>query len=219
MATIQARIEPRVLLHNVRWQTYEMLAADTGESHVRLAYDRGELEIMSPWSEHESYKCLIGRMIEALTEELDIALKSGGSTTFKREDIDRGIEPDACYWIDRELLVRGKVDIDLTVDPPPDLAVEIDLTRSFLNRQAIYAALGVPEVWSFDGHSIRVFQLSEQGEYAQCPSSRAFPLLPMADVVRFVQQGTPDGETSWIKSFRAWVRSEVAPRSKGHTNG
>jgi Uma2 family endonuclease len=207
------------LLHNVRWQTYETFLAELAESHVRLTYDRGELEIMSPSSEHESYKCLIARMIEALTEEFDIALKSGGSTTFKREDIDRGIEPDVCYWIHEEISVRGKMEIDLAIDPPPDLAIEIDLTRSFLNRQGIYAALGVPEIWSFDGHSIRVFQRSEHAEYVPSSTSRAFPFLPIADFVRFIEHGTREEETSWIKSFRAWVRAEVVPRAKGQTNG
>ena len=123
---------------------------------------------MSPSSMHERYNCLFRRMIETLTEELAIPIKGAGSTTFKREDLERGLEPDSCFYLANERRIRGKRELDLTIDPPPDLAIEIDITSSSLDRQGIYAALGVPEIWRFDGESLRVYQLQPDGTYPQC---------------------------------------------------
>ena len=121
----------------------------------------------------------MGRLIEMLTFELDIPILGGGSTTFKHKELLRGLEPDECYWIANESVVRGKLEVDLTCDPPPDLAVEIDVTISSLNRQSIYAARGVPELWRFDGKTLRVHELQPNGEYAHLNTSPAFPFLPL----------------------------------------
>jgi Uma2 family endonuclease len=228
MATIQRDpteqlalpVDPRpILLENVRWETYEMLLEDLDESHVRLTYDRGSLEIMSPSSAHERYAYLFERLIDALAEELEISLDGLRTTTCRRVDLERGLEPDACFYIANERLVRGKARIDFSVDPPPDLAIEMDISRSSLGRLGIYASLGVPEVWRFDGETLQVFHLDDDGRYVESASSRAFPQLPMAEFVGFIHQAGPMDKTAWIKGYRAWVREVIVPRAKGQANG
>src|SRR5262249_44955535 len=156
--------------------------ATLGEQRVRLTYDRGTLELMTPSYRHEHYKMLLGRLLETWTEEHDIPIRSGGSTTFHREDVDRGLEPDQCYYIQHEYAVRGKEEIDLASDPPPDLAIEVDITSSVLNRLAIYAALGVPEVWRYNGIRLEVYRLGTDRTYVRSDQSLTFPSLPLTDI-------------------------------------
>src|SRR4051794_39280547 len=167
MATVQIAPEQRVLLHNVSWQTYETLLEEVNSRGVRLTYDNGSLEIMTVSHGHENYGRLLGRFVEALTEELNIPVHSGGSTTFKREAKKRGLEPDECYWIENELAMRGKKEFDIDSDPPPDLAIEVEISRSALNRMAIYATLGVLEVWRFDTEELTIWHLRGDGRYTQ----------------------------------------------------
>jgi Uma2 family endonuclease len=216
MATIQqAPAEQRFLLRNVSWRTYEAFLAELGDRPVRLTYDQGNLELMSPSRDHEKCKSLLGRMVEILTEELNVAIESGGSTTLRREMLDRGLEPDECYYIQHESLIRGRREIDLTIDPPPDLAIEIDITKSSLNRMGIYAALRVPEVWRFDGAILTVYALGGDGQYSPCDRSPTFPFLPLGEVARFLALRDTMDETTWARSFRAWVRSEIVPLVHG----
>jgi len=208
---VQSRDHEYVLLHGVRWSTYEALLEDMGDRHIRLTYDDGSLEIMTLSLRHERSKTLIGRMIEAMTEELNIPILSGGSTTFKQQLKKKGLEPDECYWVANELSVRGRADLDLEVDPPPDIAVEVEVSRSALDRLGIYAALSVSEIWRSDGHQIIVEQLQDDGTYARVDRSPSFPWLPLAELGRFLGESATMDETRWIRSFRAWVRAEVAP--------
>jgi Uma2 family endonuclease len=120
MATVLSPPEQRVTLHNVSWETYERLLADLQDSSApRMTYDRGTLEIMSPSSEHERYNRTAAQIVEELAVEMNINIDSLGSTTFRREDIDRGFDPDSCFYIQNTSLVRGEKRIDLTVDPRP----------------------------------------------------------------------------------------------------
>ncbi len=203
----------RFVLEWADWSTYCRLLEVVGDRHVFVTYDRGRLELMSPSFGHEAYKSLLGRLLETLALELDIDIRSGGSTTFKREDLDRGLEPDECYWIQRESLVRDHICVDLTRDPPPDLAVEIDVTRSSIDRQAIYAALGVPELWRYDGQSLRVYQLHPDGNYALSEHSAGFPTLPLREFERFLAFDPPLKENERIRRFRDWARG--LPRAQG----
>jgi Uma2 family endonuclease len=163
---------------------------------------------MVPLPPHEDYKKRIGRMVETTTEELEIEVRSLGSTTWSREDLQKGLEPDQCYYIQNEQAVRGKDDIDLTQDPPPDLAIEVDNTSSSIDPMAIYAALGVPEVWRFDGESLTIYRLVG-GEYASQEQSEVLPLLQRGDILRFLHSSQTMGETSWVREFRKWVRERV----------
>jgi len=200
-----------VVIHGVSWQTYESLLRDIGEQHVFLTYDRGELEIMAPSNFHERYKKIISRIIEALTEELNIPIVSGGNTTFRREDLERGLEPDECYYVQHEPQMRNKWKIDLTQDPPPDLAIEMNYTHHALDRESIYAALGVPELWRYDGKRFEVLLLGPGGSYESSTRSIAFPFLPLDEVERFVLLSSSTPETTLIRSFRAWVKQNIKP--------
>ncbi|MGA2030692.1 MAG: Uma2 family endonuclease [Thermoguttaceae bacterium] len=204
VATPQA--ESRVLLSNVAWSTFEALLAENECRGTRFAFDRGFLEIMSPSVEHERIKTLLGRMIEFMVVELNIPISSGGSTTLKDEMKQRGLEPDECYFVANEPRMRGRDDYDAAVDPPPDLAIEVGISRSALNKLAIYADFAVPEVWIHDGTALRVYHLQPEGGYVQQDHSRSFPFLPLDEVHRFLGRRNATDETTWIRSFRDWVR-------------
>jgi Uma2 family endonuclease len=208
---VKSRDNESVLLRGVRWSTYEALLEDMGDRHVRMTYDNGDLEIMTLSGRHERSKSFIRRMIDALTEELSIPIASGGSTTFKKELQHKGLDPDECYWVANELAVRGRTDIDIELDPPPDIAVEVEISTSVLNRLGIYSALRVSEVWRSDGQQILIEHLQEDGTYASVGYSPSFPWLPLAELNRFLRESVNMDETTWIRSFRAWVRAELAP--------
>jgi Uma2 family endonuclease len=196
----------RVLLKDVSWHTYQSLVKDFEQQPaLRLTYDRGLLEIRMPLDPHETYKKLLGRLIEALTEELGLEIRSLGSRTCDREDLARGVEPDQCYYIQHEQAVWDKVQIDLSVDPPPDLAIEIDITSSSMERLSIYADLGIPEVWRYDGRSLKIYHL-ENHQYQLCDFSITFPLLAPADIERFLTLKQTTKENALIRQFREWVR-------------
>lgn len=201
--------EQRNVLYNVSWDTFESLLKDTGEDRgSRFAYDCGTLEIMTPLFEHENPKIQFDRFIVALAEELDIQIRSAGSTTLKRKIIKKGIEPDNCYYIQNEIYMRGKETLNLETDPPPDLAIEIDITSSCVNKLNVYAALGVAELWRYDGDVLKFYQLLE-GEYIEINFSVSFPVISVSDMTRFIQQSKTIGEIALLKSFRAWVRSKI----------
>jgi Uma2 family endonuclease len=200
-----------MVLSGVGWRTYTRLLYVFAEYRsVRLTYDRGELEIMSALREHESDADMLGRFVVVLTEELGLPINAGGSVTLRRRRKQRGLEPDRCWWIANELRMRGKRRLDLRVDPPPDLAVEVDVTRSSLNRMGIYAALKVPEVWRLDGAALTFHVLGAGGQYAASPRSVAFPLITPADLVRFLDLRVTQDENAVVRQFRTWVRQQIA---------
>ena len=211
MSVGAAQPETRVVIPNIRWDIFEALAASDCAG-TRFAYDRGVLEIMSPSIEHEWFHYLLGRMVETMTEVLNIPLRGAGSTTLKLQLHQRGLEPDECYYLAHEAQMRGKRELDLTVDPPPDLAVEVDISRSSINKLGIYADVGVPELWFYDGESLRVHRLQENGEYLQQDSSDAFPFLDLREIERFLGRFEQLGETAWIRSFRDWVEERYGHR-------
>jgi Uma2 family endonuclease len=200
----------RVLLENISWQTYQSLLKDFEQQPaMRLTYDQGRLEIKMPLDPHESYKKLLGRLVEALTEELGIEVRSLGSRTCDRKDLARGLEPDQCYYIQNEQAVWDKAQIDLAVDPPPDLAIEIDMSSSSLNRLSIYADLGVPEVWRYDGAVLTIYRLEAQN-YQPCDRSFAFPQLMASDLERFLELKKTTRENALIRLFREWIRGNLS---------
>ncbi|WP_193195999.1 Uma2 family endonuclease [Nostoc sp. MG11] len=201
--------EQRTVLHNISWETFEALLRDTGEDRgSRFAYDCGTLEIMTPLFEHENPKIQFDRFIFALAEEVGIEIKSAGSTTLKRRLARQGIEPDNCYYIQTESRVRGRRTLNLENDPPPDLAIEIDITSSSVNKFGIYAALGITELWTYDGQNLKFYQLVEE-QYIECKFSIAFPFVSMSEISRFIEQSKNMGEIALLKTFRAWVREKI----------
>jgi Uma2 family endonuclease len=211
MSTVHAPSEQRFLLYAVPWRTYHRaLRTFAGRPGVRLTYDRGTLELMTLSHEHESYSYIVARLIDALTEELGLPVKGGRSTTYRRRKRRRGLEPDASWWIAHEAQVRGKTEIDLRRDPPPDLALEVDVSHSSLDRLAIYAALGVPEVWRLEGQNLVCHLLGSDGRYTVSPVSQAFPRLAVADVAAFLSRLGQMDENTLIRQFRAWARQQFA---------
>lgn len=209
MATVQLETEQRFILYYVPWRTYErLLRVFADRPAVRLTYDRGTLELMTVSYEHESSSYLLGRFVDTLTEELGLPVNGGGSTTFRRRRRKKGLEPDACWWIANEALVRGKSIIDLRIDPPPDLALEVDVTHSSLDRLAIYAALGIPEVWRQEGLTLICYLLGSDGRYVTSPTSRAFPGLAPADLMQFIALRGQLDSNAIIRQFRTWVRQK-----------
>jgi len=199
-----------MLLTGIRWQTYEALLADIGESHIRLTFDRGKLEIMVHSFGHDVTAEWIGNLVEILAEEGNIPHLNAGSTTFQREDLERGLEPDKCFYFANESRVRGRKKIDLTSDPPPDLAIEVDVTSSSLNRMGIYAALKVPEVWRWRDGTLTVYRLQADGTYAIVQASPLFPTIPLAGLAEFVKQVNEVDQLTLKRAFRTWVRQQSA---------
>lgn len=200
--------EEHVLLRELSWATYETLLSEIeGNRRLYLTYDQGNLEIMSPSHKHEGPKRLIGRMVELFTLELGIPIKSAGSTTFKRKLFKKGFEPDECYYLQHEELVRSKEDLDLNVDPPPDLAIEMEVTKRIIKRMPIYAALGFPEIWQCRRGKIRVHLLDANGKYVAGRASACLPRLPIEKVEEFLAASGQKDETTWMRSFREWVRT------------
>ncbi len=212
MATVERiRSERRFVLRGVSWQTYSALRDAPGNDNVRMTYDRGVLEMMSPSRLHERFGYVIGRLIDVWTLELGIPIQSCGSMTCRREDLARGFEPDRCYYVENEPLVWNRETLDLSVDPPPDLAVEIDLTRSAVAKTPLYAAFAVPEIWCFDGQDLRVYLLGPDGNYSPSDRSRCFPQLPPSRVEDCARQAAGSHETELIRSFQEWIRAEILP--------
>ncbi len=205
---VQQQLSPeaKVVLRGVSWQTFKALLADVGDDRAwRIAYDQGVLEIRMPLPNHEEPKRLIESFVEALVDELGIELRSLGALTLEREELTRAIEPDSCFYIQNEALVRGLEEINLPDDPPPDLAVESDYTSSSLNKFTIYASLGVPELWRYRKNTLQVYRLVE-GKYEQCDRSPTFPFLPIAEVPGFISQCKTIGQRSAVRLFKARIR-------------
>jgi len=198
------------VLQGIHWDTYQNLVRDLeSQPGKRLTYDNGILEIMMPLPPHETFKKLLGRFVEVMTEELGIEIRSLGSTTWTRKDLLKGLEPDECYYIQNELAVRGKDEINLTIDPPPDLAIEVDITSSSINRMNIYAALGVPEVWRFDGGILTICSLVNDS-YQTNEVSLVLPMFNAAALMEFLELSLTMGETSLIRHLRQWVRGQIS---------
>ncbi|MGB3264492.1 MAG: Uma2 family endonuclease [Microcoleus sp.] len=198
-----------ILLKNISWKTYESLLNELAEQRgIRLTYDRGNLEIMTPSAPHEKYKKILGRFVESVSDELNVEICSLGSLTCRREDLARGLEPDQCYYIENEDVVWDKEQIDLNQDPPPDLVVEIDVTSSSIDRLSLYASLGVPEVWRYDGNRLIIYQLESQ-EYTERDVSPTFPFLSQVEMLRFLELRRTTKENALIRLFREWVRSQI----------
>lgn len=199
----------RVLLHEVSWQEFELILDELGEHRsARIAYDNETLEIMTPLPEHEDDKEIIGDLVKALLEELDIEFRSLGSTTYKNQLMLKGIEPDQCFYIQNELAIRGKKRLDLTVDPPPDLALEIDITSR--THPSIYQALGVPELWRFEQDKLQI-NLLQAGKYVVSTNSLIFPNIPLVEAIpQYLEQSRTAGRNTTMKAFRQWVREQIA---------
>jgi Uma2 family endonuclease len=213
METVKSRAEQRVLLRNISWETYERLLDERGDSRVpRLAYDRGDLEIMSPSSEHESVAYFVTLLVAVLAEEMRVNAYGVGSTTYRRGDIGRGFEPDASFYIRNEERIRGKPRIDLSVDPPPDLVIEVDITSPSLDKFSIYAQTGIHEIWRHDGERLAIFERRGE-EYVEVAESRTLPPLTSEALSRFIEESTSLDIATWMRRVREWARENTGSSS------
>ena len=201
--------ENRVILDNISWDTFERLLADIGDRRKTLFhYINGTLEIMSPLSLHEGSNHFIEALLGIFTDELEIDMRRLGSLLMKIPDLKLGAEPDSCYYIQNEPIIRGKEVIIVGQDPAPDLVLEVDITNPSDRRLPIYALLAVPEVWRYDGYSLEFLAL-ENGAYQPIERSLSFPDLPAAIIVEYVQKRLTLGESGTLREFRKWVRENV----------
>lgn len=190
---------------NVSWETYERLLADLRPSTgVRVFYDQGRMEAVSPTSSHEKPVKIIHRLIIAISDHLDIDIESLGSTTLRLQINAKGAEPDDSFYVQHAAQVIGKADLKLPDDPPPDLIVESDLTSSSLDRFAIYAALGVPEIWRVANWHVRIWLLND-GAYQEAEASGAFPFLARQTLKEFLVRGLNEGERKMAQAMRGWL--------------
>jgi Uma2 family endonuclease len=195
-----------LVMTDVPWSLYRQMAQVYGERHFRFMYDAGTLTVMPPLPAHDKPKKLLARMVEALSEEWSIPIESYGSSTWDREDLLKGLEADECYYVQNAAAVAGRVDIDLTRDPPPDLAIEVELTSILRRREGIYADLGVPELWRYRvDRSVKAYAL-RQGRYVEIDRSLAFPELKISVLGEFLAGSVGRPEFELLGEFRAFVR-------------
>jgi Uma2 family endonuclease len=210
--TILDPSEGRIVIHGLDWGDYVKMLQIIGDRHIHVTYDEGTMEVRMPSQRHEQAAQLLGFFVPQLADELEVDYEPLGMTTWKRPDMEKGLESDQCYYIRHAAIVREKDELDLEVDPPPDLAIEVDITSSSLSRMEIYAELRVPEVWRYDGQRLTMYQLQPDGRYRACETSLSFPGLQPADVERFVEMGRTTAKRQWSRAIREWVRNELIPR-------
>lgn len=207
MATVQSPEEQRVLLRNVDWATYERLLAEREKNPApRFTYDKGRLEILSPLTlEHEECSDNVRFLVRLLAGEWGMDIRALGSMTLKREDIQGGVEPDGCFYIQSLKSVRGKRRIDPRMDPPPDLAIEIDITHPTLDKLPIYARFGVAEVWRYDGHRLDIYVL-EGEQYSERAESAVLSGVTSSALDQLLTESQTLGSVEWERRVREWAR-------------
>jgi Uma2 family endonuclease len=199
----------RVVLHNLSWQQFENILANLGDRRsARIAYYDTELEIMTPLPEHEYFKTAISIMVEDAAALLEYDYECYGSSTWKRQIMQAGVEPDNCFYFQHEALVRGKLHFDLDKDPPPDLVLEVDLTSKSIPRLPLYARLGVPEIWQYEDGVLTIYQL-QQGEYQTSSTSAIFPQLNILELPKLIEQYRPQGRRAFRQAVKDWIQAQI----------
>lgn len=196
--------ERRVTIHQLNWQGYQQIRQALGERRSpRLTYDHGTLELTMPLEEHESFAEWIGLFIRVLVEEFGLKIKSIGSTTLEYPNLERSAEPDNAYYIQNQAQVAGRR-INFEQDPPPDLVVEVDITHTDIDKNRLYASIGISEFWRFNGKVLQIYQLQSQA-YVEVENSPTFPRVPKEKLYEFLQQASRD-EVEASRTLRTWVR-------------
>lgn len=198
-----------VVFRDVGWDDYEQLLDQIGDAGGRrISYNDGTLQVMSPSAEHESYSCFIDQMIGFVKVRRRINVRSFGSSTLKKARQRKGLEPDACFYVQSAPLIGDRMQLDFSVDPPPDIAVAIDIHHGSVDKFPIYAALGVAEIWHFDGRRLTVHHLAGDA-YVIAGASRALPLLTDQVLTFFLDRLRRDGELAALLAFDEWLSERV----------
>ncbi len=204
--------ERRMALAGVSWATYARLCDEVVHGPTKITYDRGRMEIVVVSNRHEWVKTILGRVIEAYADAVGIVAEGFGGMTLRREDLGRGLEPDECYYVAHAAATAGwgaeDHPLDLTVDPPPDLAIEVDISPPDVAKPPIYAALGVPEIWRYDGQAVAFLARAPDGRYVVTDRSLAFPDLPLAWVNECLVIGLTQTQSAAAAEVRRRVRGE-----------
>jgi Uma2 family endonuclease len=212
MATVQEKkivANDRLLIGGLSWEIYAGIRELLRDNPVRLTYCEGMLEFMTISREHEQIKALLASLLIMLALEMGMDMDFGGSLTLQLKQLERGLEPDECFWIEHEAQMRERDEYDPEVDPPPDLAIEVEISRGLLNRREIYERLRVPELWRYDGESLRYLLLGPNG-YTEGSTSRSFPFLPAVELARFLALRNTLSKTAIVREFRTWVLAQIA---------
>lgn len=199
-------LELRRVLRGVAPDGYRKLLGALSEQYLRHTYDGWTLEMMTPRKDHEWVKALLCRMIEAVAFALEIPIQSVGSMTLATGPHDRGLQPDGSYYVGREKEVRGSDQYQPGEDPPPDLAIEVDVTSTSIPRLPVYAQIGVPEIWRYEDGKVRFHSLAESAEYREAQCSQAFPFIAASDIARFLDLRHKTDENSVIRAVVEWAR-------------
>jgi len=196
-------------LEDISWEEYEQLLDQLAEWRgMRVSYDRGRVEIMSPSFQHEKFIAFISGVGRILAEEMDLTVEAAGATTYKQESLLKGSEGDESFYVQNATAIIGKGQIDLDIDPPPDVVVEVDITNESLSKFPIYAAFLVPEIWRYDGKQARIYHLINQ-TYVERDASLSFPLLTAQAMTEFLERTKTQGQTAALAAFRQWVRAAI----------
>ncbi|MFM5999438.1 MAG: Uma2 family endonuclease [Dolichospermum sp.] len=210
MVTTAIPGETRVLLENITWQTFKTMLAEMGSERAnKISYRQGNIEVMTPLKPHESSNRLIEVFVGVLCEELGLEVNRVGSLTLTRDDLEYGAEPDSSYYIQNELLVREKENIDLAFDPPPDLVLEVEYSRPKIDKFKLYAAMGIPEFWCYNGTTLRVYILAN-GQYSETQTSPTFAVIPIKEIPRFIEESKKIGQIAVTRAFRTWVKLKAS---------
>lgn len=209
MVTTATPAETRVLLENISWQTFKTMLVEMGSERAsRICFHQGNIEIMTPQKPHENANRLIEVFVGVLCEEFGLEVNRVGSLTLTRDDLEHGAEPDSSYYIQNELLVRGKENIDLAFDPPPDLVLEVEYSRPKIDKLKLYAAMGIPEFWRYNGTKLRIYILTN-GQYSETQISPTFAPIQIIEIPRFIQESKKIGQIAATRAFRNWVKLAI----------
>jgi len=197
-----------LIQHGVSWNEYEELLAAVGEaSGLRISFEDGTLQIMTLSQRHEKYSTLIERMVDRLSSFLRVKVLFYGSATMRKREKQKGVEPDACFYIQNASLVGTKDEIDFNTAPPPDVVVEIDLHHDSISKFPIYAALGVPEFWRYDGNVLIIYLLRD-GQYQLSDVSESLPLLTAAVLTKFLARTSKEDQYEILLAFEEWLKAQ-----------
>jgi Uma2 family endonuclease len=204
----QLPADAEIKLHNVSWDDYEELLEQVGEaSGLRISFDEGTLRIMTISSEHEKYATFIEGLMTVIRLRLRLNIISFGSTTMRKRKKEKGNEPDACFYVQSAPLIGNRLKLDFSKDPPPDIAVEVDVHHDSEDKLAIYAGLGVPEVWRYESGQLSIYLL-EDGSYVEAAQSRALPLLTAELLTNYLWRLCEDGEYQALMAFDEWLQTQ-----------
>jgi Uma2 family endonuclease len=199
-----------LVLPDVSWEDYQKVTTEMDAwPGIRLTYDRGRLEIMSTLAKHEKYKELLSDIARLISYETEIDLETLGSTTFSEDWLQRGAEPDTCFYVAHAAAIIGKDRIDLNLDPPPDIAVEVDVSSPSISKLSIYEEMRVPEVWLYDETRLQILRLEESG-YAEISHSLSFPLVTSEALTQALEQSKTKGQSQVLHAFRKWLKTQLA---------